>query len=126
MDSGAACYARTSKAKPCSSLGGMCLTATGAPVESQGTLEVRFPLVDVHGERITVRAMFELLLVRRPSLRVRRLFEDGFAVVMGNDQQNKVEQEWKRDTSSQSQCGVSCPCVSVVGAVSAEGSRSKE
>ena len=54
---------------------------TGAPVASQGTLDVSKQLVDVHGVEINVRATFELLLVRRPILSVSRLVEKGFAVV---------------------------------------------
>ena len=65
-----------------SSRGGTFLTATGAPVASQGTLNVSFQLVDVHGVEINVRATFELLPVRRPILSVSRLVEKGFAVVM--------------------------------------------
>ena len=42
------------------------LTATGAPVESQGTLEVNIQMVDVHGEAVTAKAVFELLPVHRP------------------------------------------------------------
>ena len=61
---------------------GTFLTATGAPVASQGTLEVKPQLVDVHGEAITVKTVFELLHVRRPILSVGRLVDKGFAVVM--------------------------------------------
>ena len=66
------------------------LTATGPPVESQGTLEVTFQLIDVHGVAITVKAVFELLPVRRPILSVSRLVDKGFAVVMGNDLGNTL------------------------------------
>ena len=90
VDSGAACHAWPCKAKPGSSQGGTFLTATGAPVESQGTLKVKFRLVDVPGETINVKVMFELLPVRRPILSVSRLVDKGFAVVMGNDQGNKL------------------------------------
>ena len=44
------------------------LTATGAPVASQGTLDVSFQLLDGHGVEINVRATFELPPVRRPIL----------------------------------------------------------
>ena len=44
----------------------------------------------MHGERITVKAIFELLPVRRPILSVSRLIDKRFAVVMGNDQGNKL------------------------------------
>ena len=53
-------------------------------------MEVQFQLFDVHGEKITVRAMFELLPVRRPILSVSRLVDKGFAVVLGNDLENKM------------------------------------
>ena len=62
---------------------GHFLTATRASVASQGTLDVSFQLLDVHGVDINVRATLELLLVRRPILSVSRL-EKGLAVVMGN------------------------------------------
>ena len=84
---------------------------------------MKFQLFDVHGERITVRTMFELLPVRRPIVSVSRLVDKGFAVVMGNDQGNKLSNNG-RDTSPQIQWCVSCP--RDVGAVSAGGSRSKE
>ena len=63
---------------------------TGPPVESQGTLEVTFQLIDEHGVAITVKAVFELLPVRRPILSVSRLVDKGFAVVMGNDLGNTL------------------------------------
>ena len=90
VDSGAACHAWPCKVKPGTSQGGTFLTATGAPVESQGRTEVTFQLLDVHGESITVKAVFELLPVRRPILSVSRLVDKGFAVVMGNDAGNKL------------------------------------
>ena len=88
MGAGAACHAWPGKRKPSSSRGGTFLTATGAPVASQGSLDVSFQLLDVHGVEINVTAMFELLPVRRPVLSVSRLVEKGFAVVMGNEQGN--------------------------------------
>ena len=66
------------------------LTATVAPVASQGTLDVSFQLVDVPGVEINVRATFELVPVRRPILSVSRLVEKGFAVVMGKEQGNTL------------------------------------
>ena len=65
---------------------GTFFRATGAPVELQGTTEVKFQLVDVPA----VKAIFELLLVRRPILSVSRLVPKGFAVVMGNELENKM------------------------------------
>ena len=82
VDSGVACHAWPFKTKSGSSSGETFLTATGAPVASQGTLDVSFQLVDVHGVEINVRATFELLPVRRPILSVIRLVEKGLAVVM--------------------------------------------
>ena len=87
VNSGAACHAWQFKTKSGSSRGGTFLTATGAP---QGTLDVSFQLVDVHGVEINVRATFELLLVRCPILSVSRLVEKGFAVVMGKEQGNTL------------------------------------
>ena len=69
---------------------GHFLNVTGAPGESQGTLDVSCQLVDVHGVEINVRATFELLPVRRPILSVSRLVEKGFAVVMGKEQGNTL------------------------------------
>ena len=88
VDSGAVCHAWPFKTKSGASRGGTFLTATGTPVASQGTLDVSFQLVDVHGVEINVRATFKLLLVRRPILCVSRLVEKGFAVVMGKEQGN--------------------------------------
>ena len=90
VDCGAACHAWPCKTKPGSSRGGTFLAATGAPVASQGTLEATFQLVDVHDVTITLKAMFELLPVRRPILSVSRLVDKGFAVVMGNEQGNTL------------------------------------
>ena len=87
VESGAARHARPCRTKPGSSQGGKFLTATGAPV---GTLEVKFQLVDVHGERITEKAMFELLPVRRPILSVSRPVGKEFVLVMGNERGNKL------------------------------------
>ena len=72
MDSGAACHVC-----PCRmTVGYSCeeafLTNTGAQVTSQGTLEVKSHLVDVHGERITVKTVFELILARCSILSVGR------------------------------------------------------
>ena len=64
VDSGAACHAWPCKTKPSSFRGGTFLTATGAPVASQGTLDVSFQLLDVHGVETNVRATFELLPVQ--------------------------------------------------------------
>ena len=51
---------------------------------------MKFPLVDVHGEHIIVKAKFEWHLVRRPTLSDSRLVDKGVAVAMGNDQENKL------------------------------------
>ena len=71
-DSRAACHAWPCKTKAGSFRGRTFLTATGAPVASQGTLDVSFQLVDVHCVGIKVRATFGLLPVRRPILSVSR------------------------------------------------------
>ena len=44
----------------------------------------------MHGEKITAKAMFELLPVRRPILSVTRLVEKGLVVVMGNERGHKL------------------------------------
>ena len=59
-------------------------------MHSHGTLEVTLQLVDVHGVVITVKAMFELLLVRRPIPSVTCLVDEGVPVVMGNEQGNTL------------------------------------
>ena len=61
-DSGAACHAWPCRVKLGSSQGGTFSTATSAPVEPRCALEVKFQMVDAHGEIITVKAMFDLLL----------------------------------------------------------------
>ena len=74
-------------------LGKTLLTVTGTPVASQGTLEVKFRLINVHGEKITVKAMFELFAVRRPILSVNRLVGKGFVVAMGKEDGHKVHKD---------------------------------
>ena len=69
------------------------MTVIGAPVASQGTLEVKFHLGNVHGGKITVKTMFELLPVRRPILNVNRLVGKGFVVVMGKEGGHKVHKD---------------------------------
>ena len=44
----------------------------------------------MHGEKITAKAMFELLPVRRPILIVTRLVEKRFVVVMGIERGHKL------------------------------------
>ena len=118
VDSGAACHAWPCRTIAGSSYGETFLTATGAPVASQGTLEVKFQLVDVHGEKITVKATFELLPLRRPILSVSRLAEKGWVCCCHRKRTwAQVVQEWQRDTSSQIQRCVSRQCNSVVGVV---------
>ena len=91
MNSGAACHAWPFKTKSGSSRGRTFFDCHGTPVASQGTLDVSFQLVDVHGVEIHVRATFELLLVRRPFMGVSRLLEKkGFAAVMGQEQGNTL------------------------------------
>ena len=70
-----------------------CVAMQGETWSHFRLLQVRrlkFQLVDVHGERITVKATFELLPVRRPILSLSRLVDKGLAVVMGNDQGKKL------------------------------------
>ena len=107
VDSGAACHAWPCKVKPGSSQAGTCLTATGTPIESQNTKEVKFLLFDVHGKNITVTAVFELLPVRRAYC--------DCEPTCGN------EQRLSRSTASQVQWCVSRSCVCIVGLVSLGG-----
>ena len=44
----------------------------------------------MHGEKITAKAMFELLPVRRPILSDTRLVEKEFVVVIGNERGHKL------------------------------------
>ena len=125
VDSGAACHAWPCKTKPGSCRGGTFLTATRALVASQGTLEVTFQLVEVHGVAITVKATFELLPARRPILSVRRLVDKGSDVMMGNEQGNTLGKDGS-DTSAQIQWCKSRPWDTVVGAVSTGRSRSNK
>ena len=90
VDSGAVCHVRSCRTTASSSLVKTLLTVTGTPVASQGTLEVKFLLINVHGEKITVKAMFELFAVRRPILSVNRLVGKGFVVAMGKEDGHKV------------------------------------
>ena len=93
VDSGAVCHVRPCRTTAGSSLGKTLLTVTGTPVASQGTLEVKFHLINVHGEKITVKAMFESLAVRRPILSVNRLVGKGFVVAMGKEDGYKVHKD---------------------------------
>ena len=93
VESGAVCHVRSCRTTANSSLGKTLLTVTGTPVASQDTLEVKFHLINVHGEKITVKAMFELLAVRRPILSVDRLVGKGFVVATGKEGGHKVHKD---------------------------------
>ena len=53
-------------------------------------MEVLLQLVDVHGGKITVQAMFVWLLLRRSILSVSRPVDKRFAVVMGDELGNQI------------------------------------
>ena len=63
--------------------------ATGAQVTSQGMLKLKSQLVVVHGEKITVKAMFELVTMRCPILSVGRPVGKEVIVVMENERRYK-------------------------------------
>ena len=54
---------------------------------------MKFHVVNVHGEKITVKAMCELLAVRRPILSANRLVGRGFLVAMGKEGGHKVHKD---------------------------------
>ena len=58
------------------------LKATGGQVTSQGMLKAKSRLVEVHGEKVNVKAMFELESMRCPNLSVGRLVGKEVVVVM--------------------------------------------
>ena len=72
MDSGAACLVCPCRMTVGYSYEEAFLITTGEQVTSQGTLEVKSNLVDVHGEKITVKTVFELILAKCPILSVGR------------------------------------------------------
>ena len=73
MDSGAASHVRPCRMTAGYSYEEALLKATGAQVTSQGMLKAKSQLIDVHGEKVTVKAMFELVSMRCPILSVDRL-----------------------------------------------------
>ena len=75
MDSGAASHVKQCRMTAGHSYDGAFLRATGAQVTSQGTLKAKSQLVDVHGEKITAKTMFELVSMRCPILCVGALSE---------------------------------------------------
>ena len=88
LDSGAAC-----RVLPCRvTVGYSCdafLNATNAQVTSQGMLKAKSQLVEVPGEKVTVKAMFELVSMRSPILSVDRLVGKEVVVVMENERRYK-------------------------------------
>ena len=90
MDSGAAGHVR-----PCRMTAGYSseeafLKATGAQVTPQGTLKAKSQLLDVHGEKITVKTMFELVSMRCPIQSVGRPVGKKVVVVMENERRYKT------------------------------------
>ena len=54
---------------------------------------MKFHSINVHGEKIIVKAMLELLAVRRPILSVNRIVGKGFVVAMGKEGGHKVHKD---------------------------------
>ena len=65
------------------------LNGTDTQVTSQGMLKAKSQLVEVHGEKVTVKAMFELVSMRCPILSVDRLVGKEVVVVMENERRYK-------------------------------------
>ena len=65
------------------------LTATDTQTTSQGMLKAKSQLVEVPGEQVTVKAMFELVSMRRPIMSVDRLMRKEVVVVMENERRCK-------------------------------------
>ena len=89
MDSGAASHVTPCKMTAANSYEEAFLKATGAQVTSQSMLKAKSQLVDVHGEKITVKAMFELVTMRCPILSVGRPVGKEVIVVMENERRYK-------------------------------------
>ena len=84
------------------------LNATDTQVTSQGMLKAKFQLVEVPGEKVTVKAMFELVSMGCPILCVDRLVRKEVVVVMENERRYKSYKK-NRETPSQVQWCVSRP-----------------
>ena len=85
MESGAA-----SDVRPCRMTAGYSceeafLNATHTQVTSQGMLKAKSQFVEVHGEKVTVKAMFEPVSKRCPILSIDRLVGKEVVVVMENE-----------------------------------------
>ena len=61
------------------------LAVTGAQTTFQGTLEMKFQRIDVHGEEITVTTRFKLIPVRRPIMSVCRPVGKKVVVIMQSE-----------------------------------------
>ena len=85
------------------------LNATDTQVTSQGMLKGKSQLVEVHGEKVTVIAMFELVSTRCPILSVGRLVGKEVVVVMENERRYKSYKENTERYPSQVQWCVSRP-----------------
>ena len=88
LGSGAACRVR-----PCRVTAGYScdafLDATDTQVTSQGMQKAKSQLVEVPGEKVTVKAMFELVSMRCPILSVESLVRKEVDVVMENERRYK-------------------------------------
>ena len=89
MESGAASLVGPCRMTAGCSCGEALLKATEAQAASQGMLNAKCQLVEVHGEKITVRTMFELVSMKCPILSVGRLVGKEVVVVMENERRYK-------------------------------------
>ena len=85
MDSGAASHVRPCRMTAGHSCEVTLLKATGAQVTSQGMLKAKSQMIELHGEKVTVKATFELVSMRCPILSVGRLVGKEVVVVMENE-----------------------------------------
>ena len=89
MDSGAASQVRTCRMTAGYSYEEPFLNATDTQVTSQGMLKAKSQLVEVPREKVTVKAMFELVSMRCPILSVDRLVGKEVVVVMEDERKYK-------------------------------------
>ena len=87
-------YGAASHVRPCRMTAGCSyeeafLNATDTQFTSQRMLKANSQLVEVHGEKVTVKAMFELVSMRCPILSAGRLVGKEVVVVMENERRYK-------------------------------------
>ena len=89
MDSEAASQVRPCRMTACYSYEEAFLNAKDTQITSQGMLKAKSQLFEVPGEKVTVKAMFELVSMRCPILSVDRLVGQEVVVVMENERRYK-------------------------------------